>query len=50
MVAGFAVPLLGSADAENRGECERFGTIVAGAAHLLVVVWSLGFVVLGLRG
>lgn len=49
-VAALAVPLLGSADAENRGECERFATIVAGAAHLLVVLWSLGFVVLGLRG
>lgn len=49
-VAALAVPLLGSADAENRGECERFGMIVAGAAHLLVVLWSLGFVVLGLTG
>jgi len=49
-VAALAVPLLGSADAENRAECERFGMIVAGAAHLLVVLWSVGFVVLGLRG
>ena len=49
-VAALAVPLLGSADAENRAECERFGVIVAGAAHLLVLLWSAGFVVLGLRG
>lgn len=49
-LVGLAVPLLGSADAENREECERFGMLVAGAAHLLVVLWSLGFVVLGLRG
>lgn len=49
-VAALAVPLLGSADAENRGECERFGMIVSGAAHLLVLVWSAGFVVVGLRG
>ena len=49
-VAALAVPLLGSADAENRDECERFGMLVAGAAHLLVVLWSLGFVVLGLLG
>lgn len=48
VVVGFAVPLLGSADAENRAECERFGMLVAGAAHLLVVLWSLGYVVLGL--
>lgn len=49
-VAALAVPLLGSADAENRAECERFAVIVAGAAHLLVLLWAAGFVVLGLRG
>lgn len=48
-VLGLAVPLLGSADAEHRAECERFGMIVAGAAHLLVLLWSVGFIVLGLR-
>lgn len=47
-VAALAVPLLGSADAENRAECERFVLLAAGAAHLLVVLWTLGLVLRGL--
>lgn len=42
------VPLLGSADAENRDECRRFVVLAGGAAHLQCVVWSVALVVVGL--
>lgn len=42
------VPLLGSADAENQGECRRFVVLAGGAAHLQCVVWSVALVVVGL--
>lgn len=44
MVA-LAVPLLGSADAESRSECERFVLLAAGAGHLLLLNWALVLVV-----
>ena len=47
VMAALAVPLLGSADAENRAECERFVMLSAGAGHLLLLGWG---VVLVLRG
>ncbi len=47
-VAALAVPLLGSADAENRPECERFVLLAAGAAHLLVVLWIAALALRGL--
>lgn len=47
-LAAACVPLLGSADAENRDECRRFVVLAAGAAHLQCVLWSLALVVLGL--
>ena len=47
-MAAMAVPLLGSADAENRTECERFVLLTAGAGHLLVLVWGLLLVLRGL--
>lgn len=47
-VAALAVPLLGSADAENRPECERFVLLTAGAAQLLVLLWTLALVLRGL--
>jgi len=40
-MAALAVPLLGSADAENRSECERFVLLTAGAGHLLLLSWAL---------
>ncbi len=43
-VAATAVPLLGSADAENHSECEAFVMRTAGAGHALVVSWSLALV------
>ncbi len=43
-VASLAVPLLASADAENRGACERFVLITAGAGHLLVLLWAAALV------
>jgi len=46
-VAATAVPLLGSADAENRAECERFVMTTAGAAHLLVLLWAAALVLRG---
>ena len=49
-VAAMAVPLLGSADAENRVECERFVMTTAGAAHLLVLLWAAALVLRGLLG
>lgn len=49
-VAALAVPLMGSADAENRPECERFVLLTAGAAQLLVVLWALALVLRGLLG
>jgi 1,4-dihydroxy-2-naphthoate octaprenyltransferase len=49
-VAALAVPLLGSADAENRRECERFVLLTAGAAQLLVVLWALALVLRALLG
>jgi len=45
-----AVPLLGSADAENRPECERFVLLTAGAGQLLVLLWALALVLRGLLG
>lgn len=42
------VPLLGSADAEQRDECRRFILLAAGAAHLQCVLWSLALVFVGL--
>ncbi|MDC0671364.1 prenyltransferase [Nannocystis radixulma] len=42
------VPLLGSADAEQRDECRRFILLAAGAAHLQCVLWSLALIVVGL--
>lgn len=47
-VAALAVPLLGSADAENRPECERFVLLAAGAAHLLVIMWIAALALRGL--
>lgn len=44
-MAALAVPLLGSADAENRSECERFVLLTAGAGHLLLLNWALVLVV-----
>jgi 1,4-dihydroxy-2-naphthoate octaprenyltransferase len=41
------VPLLGSADAEQRDECRRFVLLAAGAVHLQCIVWSLALVVVG---
>lgn len=49
-VAALAVPLLGSADAENRAECERFVLTVAGAGHLLVLLWAAALVLRRLIG
>jgi len=49
-VAALAVPLLGSADAENRAECERFVLTVAGAGHLLVLLWAAALVLRRLVG
>ena len=49
-VAAMAVPLLGSADAENRAECERFVLTVAGACHLLVLLWAAALVLWRLIG
>ena len=40
--------LLGSADAQNPDECERFVMLVGGAGHLLLVVWSIALVAIGL--
>lgn len=48
VMAAMAVPLLGSADAENRTECERFVLLTAGAGHLLVLVWAILLVLRGL--
>lgn len=42
------VPMLGSADAEQRDECRRFVVLAAGAAHLQCLLWSLALVVVGL--
>lgn len=42
------VPLLGSADAEQRDECRRFLLLAGGAGHLQCVVWSAALVVVGL--
>jgi len=39
--------LLGSADAENRGECERFVLLVGGAGHVLLITWSIALLVVG---
>jgi 1,4-dihydroxy-2-naphthoate octaprenyltransferase len=47
-VAALALPLLGSADAENRTECERFVFLTAGAGHLLILSWGLVLVLRGL--
>ncbi len=47
-VAALAVPLLGSADAENRPECERFVLLTAGAGQLLVLLWALALALRGL--
>lgn len=49
-VASLAVPLLGSADAENRTECERFVLLTAGAGHLLVLLWAAVLVLRRLAG
>jgi 1,4-dihydroxy-2-naphthoate octaprenyltransferase len=43
-MAALAVPLLGSADAENRAECERFVLLAAGAGHLLLFNWGVALV------
>ena len=48
VVAALAVPLLGSADAENRPECERFVLLTAGAGQLLVLLWALALALRGL--
>lgn len=42
------VPLLGSADAEQRDECRRFVLLGGGAAHVQCVAWSLALVIVGL--
>lgn len=47
-MAALAVPLLGSADAENRAECERFVLLAAGAGHLLLFNWGVALVLRGL--
>jgi 1,4-dihydroxy-2-naphthoate octaprenyltransferase len=44
LVLAFNVPLLGSADAENRDECRRFVTINAIALNLMLAAWMLGSV------
>jgi len=48
VLASMCVPLLGSAEAENRDECRRFLVLLAGAAHGLVIMWTLALVVVGL--
>lgn len=48
VMATMAVPLLGSADAENRAECERFVMLSAGAGHLLLLGWGVALVLRGL--
>ena len=48
VMAAMAVPLLGSADAENRAECERFVMLSAGAGHLLLLGWGVALVLRGL--
>jgi len=40
--------LLGSADAQNPDECERFVLLVGGAGHVLLAAWSLALVAIGL--
>ena len=40
--------LIGSADAENRAECERFVMLSAGAGHLLLLGWGVALVLRGL--
>ncbi len=40
--------LLGSADAQNPDECERFVMLLGGAGHALLLVWSLALVAIGL--
>ncbi|MEZ4379877.1 MAG: prenyltransferase [Nannocystaceae bacterium] len=40
--------LLGSADAANPGECQRFVALVGGAGHALLLVWSIALVLIGL--
>ena len=49
-VTALAVPLLGSADAENRAACERFVLLTAGAGHLLVLLWAAALVLRRLAG
>lgn len=44
----FGARLLGSADAANRGECERFVFLVGGAGHALLFAWSLALAAIGL--
>lgn len=43
-----SVPLLGSADAEQRDECRRFVLLAGGAAHVQVIAWCTALVVVGL--
>lgn len=48
VLVAMCVPLLGSADAEQRDECRRFIQLAAGAAHLQCLLWSVALVVQGL--
>lgn len=48
VLASMCVPLLGSAEAEHRDECRRFLILLTGAAHGLVVMWTVALVVVGL--
>lgn len=47
-LVAWSVPLLGSADAEQKDECRRFILRTAGAAHLQCLLWSLALVLVGL--
>ncbi|HEY0138190.1 MAG TPA: prenyltransferase [Nannocystis sp.] len=47
-VVALAGPLVSDADAEKRAECERFVMTLAGAGHLLVLLWSAVLVLPGL--
>jgi 1,4-dihydroxy-2-naphthoate octaprenyltransferase len=40
--------LLGTADAEDHGECERFVGLVGGAGHVLLLTWSLALLIVGI--
>ncbi|MCB9566629.1 MAG: prenyltransferase [Myxococcales bacterium] len=48
VLAVLGARLLGSADAVNRDECERFVLLVGGAGHALLLAWSVALFVIGL--